>query len=110
MRAFRSAGSNLLAGCSLASRLKRRAPPEPHNIIVAGGCGFIGSNFVHYAAEFHNDNSIADPEPFLRTNGEGAFLLLEADRRCGRLGVRIVRGPLNCRSSKFSLSYILRYI
>lgn len=21
---------------------------EPHNIIVTGGCGFIGSNFVHY--------------------------------------------------------------
>jgi len=20
----------------------------PHNIIVTGGCGFIGSNFVHY--------------------------------------------------------------
>ena len=99
---------------------------EPKNIIVTGGCGFIGSNFVryvvnnhpdvhvtvldkltyagnpeniaglpsdrvelvvgdicdaelldrivpghdaivHYAAESHNDNSIADPEPFLRT-------------------------------------------
>ena len=40
---------------------------EPKNIIVTGGCGFIGSNFVHYAAESHNDNSIADPEPFLGT-------------------------------------------
>ena len=117
---------------------------EPHNIIVTGGCGFIGSNFVrwvvghtddvhvtvldkltyagnpeniaglpadrvelvvgdvcdaglldrlvpghdaivHYAAESHNDNSIADPEPFLRTNVEGTFRLLEA---CRRYGVR----------------------
>ena len=117
---------------------------EPKNIIVTGGCGFIGSNFVHhvvrehpgvrvtvldkltyagnpeniaglpadrvelvvgdvcdaelldrlvpghdavvhYAAESHNDNSIADPEPFLRTNVEGTFRLLEA---CRKRGVR----------------------
>lgn len=110
------------------------------NIIVTGGCGFIGSNFVHYvvnnhpethvtvldkltyagnkeniaglpedrvelvvgdicdkelldklvpghdavvhyAAESHNDNSIADPEPFLRTNVEGTYCLLEACRK-----------------------------
>ena len=115
---------------------------EPHNIIVTGGCGFIGSNFVryvvnnhpdvhvtvldkltyagrreniaglpadrvvlvvgdvcdaalldelvpghdaivHYAAESHNDNSIADPEPFLRTNVEGTFRLLKAVRKHG---------------------------
>ena len=115
---------------------------EPRNIIVTGGCGFIGSNFVHYvvknhpevhvtvldkltyagnpeniaglpadrvelvvgdicdselldrlvpghdaivhyAAESHNDNSIADPEPFLRTNVEGTLRLLEAVRRHG---------------------------
>jgi dTDP-glucose 4,6-dehydratase len=113
---------------------------EPHNIIVTGGCGFIGSNFVHYvvnnhpgvhvtvldkltyagnpeniaglpedrvelivgdicdtelldrivpghdaivhyAAESHNDNSIANPEPFLRTNVEGTYCLLEACRK-----------------------------
>lgn len=113
---------------------------EPVNIIVTGGCGFIGSNFVHhvvdnhpgvhvtvldkltyagnpeniaglpedrvelvvgdvcdrglldrivpghdaivhYAAESHNDNSIADPEPFLRTNVEGTYALLEAARK-----------------------------
>ena len=112
------------------------------NVIVTGGCGFIGSNFVHYvvnnhpdvhvtvldkltyagnpeniaglpsdrvelvvgdicdaelldrivpghdaivhyAAESHNDNSIADPEPFLRTNVEGTFRLLEAVRKYG---------------------------
>ena len=115
---------------------------EPKSIIVTGGCGFIGSNFVHYvvknhpevhvtvldkltyagnreniaglpadrvelvvgdicdaalldrlvpghdaivhyAAESHNDNSIADPEPFLHTNVEGAFRLLEAVRKHG---------------------------
>ncbi len=38
---------------------------------------------VHYAAETHNDNSIADPEPFLRTNVEGTFRLLEAVRKYG---------------------------
>lgn len=113
---------------------------EPKNIIVTGGCGFIGSNFVHhvvnehpgvhvtvldkltyagnpeniaglpedrvelvvgdicdaelldrivpghdaivhYAAESHNDNSIANPEPFLRTNVEGTYCLLEAARK-----------------------------
>ena len=113
---------------------------EPTNIIVTGGCGFIGSNFVHhvvrehpgvhvtvldkltyagnpeniaglpadrvelvvgdicdaelldrivpghdaivhYAAESHNDNSIANPEPFLRTNVEGTYRLLEVCRK-----------------------------
>ena len=115
---------------------------EPKNIIVTGGCGFIGSNFVHYvvanhpevhvtvldkltyagnpeniaglpadrvelvvgdicdaglldelvpghdaivhyAAESHNDNSIDDPTPFLRTNVEGTFALLLAARKYG---------------------------
>lgn len=118
---------------------------EPKNIIVTGGCGFIGSNFVHYvvnnhpdvhvtvldkltyagnpdniaglpkdrvelvvgdicdaellerlvpgndaivhyAAESHNDNSIADPSPFLRTNVEGTYQLLEA---CRKFDVRL---------------------
>ncbi|WP_165062552.1 dTDP-glucose 4,6-dehydratase [Adlercreutzia sp. ZJ154] len=111
-----------------------------NNIIVTGGAGFIGSNFVHwvvdnqpgvhvtvldaltyagnrenlngipenrmtfvhgnicdselleqlvpesdaivhFAAESHNDNSIADPEPFIRTNVEGTYRLLEAARK-----------------------------
>ena len=115
---------------------------EPKNIIVTGGCGFIGSNFVHhvvrehpgvrvtvldkltyagnpeniaglpadrvelvvgdvcdaelldrlvpghdavvhYAAESHNDNSIADPGPFLETNVRGTYALIEACRRHG---------------------------
>ncbi|MBM6746909.1 dTDP-glucose 4,6-dehydratase [Bifidobacterium ruminantium] len=35
---------------------------------------------VHFAAESHNDNSIADPEPFIATNVEGTMRLLEAAR------------------------------
>lgn len=115
---------------------------DPKNIIVTGGAGFIGSNFVHwvvdnqpdvhvtvldaltyagnldnlagipddrmefvhgdicdvqlvdhlfsdadacvhFAAESHNDNSIANPEPFIRTNVEGTYTLLEAARKHG---------------------------
>lgn len=115
---------------------------NPKNIIVTGGAGFIGSNFVHwvvdnqpdvhvtvldaltyagnrenlagipdermefvhgdicdaelvdrlfadadacvhFAAESHNDNSIANPEPFVRTNVEGTYTLLEAARKHG---------------------------
>ncbi len=114
-------------------------------IIVTGGCGFIGSNFVHwvynnrpsveiivydkltyagnldniagldesrvkfvhgdicdsklldevvpgvdaivhYAAESHNDNSISDPTPFVQTNVNGTYCLLEA---CRKYGVRL---------------------
>ena len=36
---------------------------------------------VHFAAESHNDNSIADPEPFLKTNVEGTYTLLQAARK-----------------------------
>lgn len=113
---------------------------KPKRIVVTGGCGFIGSNFVHhvvrehpgvhvtvldkltyagnpeniaglpagrvelvvgdicdaalvdrlvagadavvhYAAESHNDNSIADPSPFLETNVRGTYTLIEACRK-----------------------------
>lgn len=115
---------------------------EPKKIIVTGGAGFIGSNFVHwvvdnqpdvhvtvldkltyagnkanlagipedrltfiqgdicdadlvdelfanadavvhFAAESHNDNSIANPAPFLQTNVEGTYTLLEDARKHG---------------------------
>jgi len=36
---------------------------------------------VHFAAESHNDNSLDDPSPFVRTNVVGTFTLLEACRR-----------------------------
>ena len=115
---------------------------SPKHIVVTGGAGFIGSNFVHwvagnvpqvhitvldaltyagnlenlegvpgdrmdfvhgdicdaplvdelfakadacvhFAAESHNDNSITNPAPFVRTNVEGTFTLLEAARAHG---------------------------
>lgn len=113
-----------------------------HDILVTGGCGFIGTNFVrwvasnhhethmtvldkltyagsadnleglpssqvelvvgdicdrnllddvvpghdaivNFAAESHNDNSIADPGPFIRTNIEGTYCLLQEAKRLG---------------------------
>ena len=38
---------------------------------------------VHFAAETHVDNALADPEPFLRSNVIGTFAVLEAVRRQG---------------------------
>jgi len=38
---------------------------------------------VHFAAESHNDNSLDDPSPFIRTNIIGTFTLLEAVRKTG---------------------------
>jgi dTDP-glucose 4,6-dehydratase len=46
---------------------------------LVGGCDLV----VHFAAESHNDNSLADPSPFVRTNVLGTFTLLEAVRRHG---------------------------
>lgn len=38
---------------------------------------------VHFAAETHVDNALADPQPFLHSNVIGTFTLLEAVRRHG---------------------------
>jgi len=38
---------------------------------------------VHFAAETHVDNALADPAPFLRANVIGTFTVLEAVRRHG---------------------------
>lgn len=38
---------------------------------------------VHFAAESHNDNSLADPSAFVHTNLVGTYALLEAVRRHG---------------------------
>lgn len=39
---------------------------------------------VHFAAESHVDNSLRDPEPFIRTNILGTYTILEAVRRHDR--------------------------
>ena len=41
---------------------------------------------IHFAAESHVDRSIAGPRPFLRTNIEGTFNLLEACREAWKPG------------------------
>jgi len=33
---------------------------------------------VHFAAESHNDNSLSNPEPFIQTNINGTFVLIQA--------------------------------
>lgn len=38
---------------------------------------------VHFAAESHNDNSLTDPWPFVRTNVIGTYTLLQAIREHG---------------------------
>jgi dTDP-glucose 4,6-dehydratase len=38
---------------------------------------------VHFAAESHNDNSLRDPSPFVKTNLVGTFTILESVRRHG---------------------------
>ncbi len=46
---------------------------------LVGECDLV----VHFAAESHNDNSLADPSPFVTTNLVGTFTLLEAVRAHG---------------------------
>ncbi len=50
--------------------------------LVAGLSG-ADDAVVHFAAESHNDQSLRDPSPFIRTNLVGTFVLLEAVRRHG---------------------------
>jgi dTDP-glucose 4,6-dehydratase len=38
---------------------------------------------VHFAAETHVDNALADPQPFVHTNVVGTFTILEAVRQSG---------------------------
>jgi dTDP-glucose 4,6-dehydratase len=39
---------------------------------------------VHFAAESHNDNSLSDPEPFIQTNINGTFVLIQAAAKHGK--------------------------
>jgi dTDP-glucose 4,6-dehydratase len=45
--------------------------------------GLVGSHdvVVHFAAESHNDNSLANPRPFVDTNIIGTYTILEAVRK-----------------------------
>jgi dTDP-glucose 4,6-dehydratase len=45
---------------------------------AAEGCDAV----VHFAAESHVDRSIEDASPFMRTNVEGTWRLVEVSRRC----------------------------
>ena len=56
-------------------------PPTPWALTARGNEGQHA--VVHCAAGTHNDSSVAGPEPFLRTNVEGTFRLLEAVRKYG---------------------------
>lgn len=53
---------------------------------------------VHFAAESHNDNSLTDPAPFVKTNVMGTFTLLEAvrahDKRYHHISTDEVYGDL----------------
>ncbi|MDF0514662.1 dTDP-glucose 4,6-dehydratase [Agromyces sp. H3Y2-19a] len=53
--------------------------------LVDGLADRLGADdaIVHFAAESHNDNSLADPAPFLETNVVGTYTLIEAARRRG---------------------------
>ena len=73
-----------------SSRTSRGCPPTASSSSWAtsatprSSTALLGTDaVVHYAAESHNDNSIADPSPFLRTNVEGTYTLIEACRRHG---------------------------
>jgi dTDP-glucose 4,6-dehydratase len=43
------------------------------------------THIVHFAAESHVDNSITNPDKFIKTNINGTFSLLEASRKYGEL-------------------------
>jgi dTDP-glucose 4,6-dehydratase len=43
------------------------------------------THLVHFAAESHVDNSITNPDKFIKTNITGTFYLLEASRKYGKL-------------------------
>ncbi|WP_203338245.1 dTDP-glucose 4,6-dehydratase [Nocardioides limicola] len=50
---------------------------------VVGPLVDVADAVVHFAAESHNDNALADPSPFVSTNLVGTFTVLEAVRRTG---------------------------
>jgi len=67
-----------LAGALLDQRVQfvRLDICDPAILEVAHGCDAV----VHFAAESHVDRSIEDASPFVRTNAEGAWRMVEACR------------------------------
>ena len=68
---------------------------------------------VHFAAESHVDNSLADPQPFIHSNIVGTYTILEAVRRHGtapapHLHRRGLRRPGARRSAESSPSHAVR--
>ena len=74
------AGNLLNLESALASdrvRFERRDIADPVLAEVARGCDVV----VHFAAESHVDRSIEDATPFVRTNVEGTWRLIDACRQ-----------------------------
>jgi dTDP-glucose 4,6-dehydratase len=67
-----------LAGALLDQRVQfvRLDICDPAIVEVAQGCDAV----VHFAAESHVDRSIEDASPFVRTNAEGTWRMVEACR------------------------------
>lgn len=66
--------------------------PKNYDLLVKDICDLtlndIGDDFdyvVHFAAESHVDNSIKNGKPFIRTNVEGTFNMLELARQMSNL-------------------------
>jgi len=74
-----AASREALAGLDVELVVGDIADPEVVDPLVAAT-----DAVVHYAAESHNDNSLDDPSPFIRTNLIGTFTILEAVRRHGK--------------------------
>lgn len=79
--AFTYAGSReSLAGLDDTVRVVEGDVTDAHPVMELVG---DADAVVHFAAETHVDNALADPEPFLRANVIGTFTVLEAVRRHG---------------------------
>ena len=100
------AGNLLNLETALASgrvHFERRDIADPALAEIARGCDVV----VHFAAESHVDRSIEDAAPFVRTNVEGTWRLIEACRqaRVGRF-VHVSTDEVygSCAKGKFTES------
>ncbi|MDB1864151.1 GDP-mannose 4,6-dehydratase [Collinsella aerofaciens] len=53
---------------------------EPRDIIVTGGCGFIGSNFVHYVVKNHLEVHVTVLDKLTCAGNRESIAGLPADR------------------------------